>query len=358
MYNQNSIASYVLDNMTVAVILLDKNLCIKYINQSTQQLFRISSKRILEKNITQAFDYTNFDFARLKNCLSLALGYTDYEVTFVVDGSPIITEISVTPLETKEEFFNSALLLEIKKIDQQKKLNQEIIQHSQQIAARDLVRGLAHEIKNPLGGIRGAAQLLERLFKNENEVKEYTSVIIEQADRLKHLVDKLLGPQKAVPHELHNIHEVLEKVLKLISMDLASNIKLVKDYDPSIPEILMNFDQLQQAILNIICNAAIILKDYKIPNGLITIKTRTVYRISIHGKIYKTAIQISITDNGPGIPPEIIDTVFYPMVTRRSGGTGLGLSISQNIIDQHHGKIESTSWIGHTEFSIFLPLKE
>lgn len=358
MYNLTSIADYVLDNMVTAIILLDHDLTIRYINQSTEQLFGVSSRKLVGHNLTKVFDYTNFDFDRLKNCLNTDLGYTDYEVTFVNEAHPSLAEVSVTVIEPKPEFYNCVLLLEIRKIEQQRKMNQEILQHAQQIAARDLVRGLAHEIKNPLGGLRGAAQLLERQFKGQDDVREYTSVIIEQADRLKHLVDKLLGPQKATPHQMHNIHEVLEKILKLVSMDLPDYIQLIRDYDPSIPELAMDPDQLQQAILNIVCNAVFILNEHKIPNGRITIKTRTAYRVSIHGNISKTAACISVTDNGPGIPPQIRDTVFYPMVTGRTGGTGLGLSISQNIVDQHHGKIECTSWNGHTEFAIYLPLKE
>lgn len=357
MCNKESISAYILDNMMTAIFLLDSELTVKFINPATEQLFGLSSKKFLHKNLSKVFDYSNFDFIRLQNFSkdNLGLGYTDYEVTFVTEGQPILVEVTVTPIEGKD---GSSLLLEIRKIERQRRINQETQQHAQQLAARDLVRGLAHEIKNPLGGLRGAAQLLERQYKGQQDVKDYTEVIIQQADRLKNLVDKLLGPQRAFPHSLNNIHIVLEKVRKLICMDLPTNIKIVRDYDPSIPDLEMDSEQLEQAILNIVYNAVLVLKEKNVQEGIITLKTRAAYRISIHGNISKTAILIQIIDNGPGIPSKIRDTIFYPMVTGRSGGTGLGLSISQNIVDQHQGKIECSSWNGHTEFSIFLPLKE
>lgn len=357
MCNKQSITAYILENMMTAVIFLDSELTIKYINPATEQLFSLSSRKFLNKPLFGVFDYSNFDFERLETLKNknIGLGYTDHEVTFVTEGISLLAEVTVTPIDEKDE---RLLLLELRKIDQQRKINQEVQQHAQQIAARDLIRGLAHEIKNPLGGLRGAAQLLERQFKGQQDVKDYTSVIIEQADRLKNLVDKLLGPQRATQRTINNIHEVLEKVRKLVCMDLPSNIKIRRDYDPSIPELEMDPDQLQQAILNIVCNAILILKEKNVVNGLITLKTRAVYRISIHGNVAKTAILIQIIDNGPGVPQNIRDTIFYPMVTGRSGGTSLGLSISQNIVDQHCGKIECSSTSGYTEFSIFLPLKE
>lgn len=354
----SDLTNKILDNLATAVFLVDSGQTIRYTNSAAEQLFGISARKFINTPLAKAFDYTTLDLERIKHCHSKDIGYIDYEVTFVTEGQPTLCEVSVTPASISRKSYN---LLEIRKIDQQKKLNQEIQQHSQQIAARELVRSLAHEIKNPLGGLRGAAQLLERLFKDNpkaNDIKEYTSVIIEQADRLKELVDRLLGPQKAKPHTLENIHSILEKVRKLVSMDLPSNITIKQDYDPSIPEIMMSAEQMQQAILNIVCNAILALKENQSNAGIITLRTRAQLGVSIHGKLSRMCACIQILDNGPGIPPEIIDTVFYPMVTRRTGGTGLGLPIAQNIIDQHGGKIECNSRCGHTEFSIYIPLKE
>ncbi|MGN1392862.1 MAG: nitrogen regulation protein NR(II) [Succinivibrionaceae bacterium] len=348
--------NYILDNMLTSVILVDDNLNVKYSNFATEQIFGLSPKKILHHNLNKIFEYTDFDFKRLVNCKSKDLCYTDYEVTIVIDATPILVDVTVTPLVSKN--IACDILLEIRRIEQQRKMNHEIQQHQQQLAARDLVRGLAHEIKNPLGGLRGAAQLLERQFKNVNGIDEYTSVIIEQADRLKNLVDRLLGPQKATLHTYENIHIVLEKVRKLVQMDLPSNIVIYRDYDPSIPNVKMDSEQLEQAILNIVYNSVLVLKENNKLEGVITLRTRTAYRVSIHGNVYKTSLLVQIIDNGPGIPQEIKETLFYPMVSARRGGTGLGLSISQNIIDQHNGKIECVSWSGHTEFSIYIPLKD
>lgn len=183
---------------------------------------------------------------------------------------------------------------------------------------------------------------------------EYTHIIIEQADRLRALVDRLLGPQKPGKKTQENLHQILEKVRQLVELESQNSIIIERDYDPSLPEILMDADQIEQAMLNIVSNAAQILAHQE--HGNITIRTRTVHQANIHGKRCKLAARIEITDNGPGIPPELQDTLFYPMVSGREGGTGLGLSISQNLIDQHNGKIDVESWPGHTTFTIYLPI--
>ncbi|MDF5410149.1 nitrogen regulation protein NR(II), partial [Vibrio parahaemolyticus] len=176
----------------------------------------------------------------------------------------------------------------------------------------------------------------------------------EQADRLRALVDRLLGPQKPGKKTQENLHQILEKVRQLVELESQRSIIIERDYDPSLPEILMDTDQIEQAMLNIVSNAAQILSHQE--HGKITIRTRTVHQANIHGKRCKLAARVEITDNGPGIPPELQDTLFYPMVSGREGGTGLGLSISQNLIDQHNGKIDVESWPGHTTFTIYLPI--
>jgi two-component system nitrogen regulation sensor histidine kinase GlnL len=245
------------------------------------------------------------------------------------------------------------LLVEMRKIGQQRRLSQELNQHAQQQAAKLLVRGLAHEIKNPLGGLRGAAQLLERTLPDPS-LTEYTQIIIEQADRLRALVDRLLGPQKPGQKKQENLHLILEKVRQLVDLEANQSIEIERDYDPSLPEILMDAAQIEQALLNIVSNAGQILRAQD--NGQITIRTRTVHQANIHGQRCKLAARIEIIDNGPGIPADLQDTLFYPMVSGREGGTGLGLSIAQNLIDQHQGKIDVESWPGRTTFTIYLPI--
>lgn len=352
---ENRNISLSLDNMLTSLILINEDMRVIYSNAATEQIFGLSLKKIINHNLKDIFEYTNLNFSRLEKCNLKALCYTEYEVTFVIDANPIVVDVSVSPFIDNVDYM-FYILLEIRKVESQRRMNQEIHQLQLQNAARELVRGLAHEIKNPLGGLRGAAQLLERQYKDLDGISDYTSVIIEQADRLKHLVDRMLGPQKATIHEKINIHIILEKVRKLVQMDLPENIVIKRDFDPSIPEVMLDPEQMQQAILNIVCNAILVLKEKQISYGIITLKTRTVFRVSIHGVIKKMALLIQVIDNGPGIPQEIKDTIFYPMVTGRKGGIGLGLAISQNIVDQHFGKIECVSWEGHTEFSIYLPL--
>jgi two-component system nitrogen regulation sensor histidine kinase GlnL len=221
-----------------------------------------------------------------------------------------------------------------------------------------LVRGMAHEIKNPLGGIRGAAQLLARELPDEG-LKDYTNVIIAEADRLRNLVDRMLGSNKLPMLAMTNIHEVLERVCSLVEAETQGGITLVRDYDPSLPDVLIDREQMIQAVLNIVRNAMqAISAQNELRLGRITLRSRAMRQFTIGHIRHRLVAQIEIIDNGPGIPPELQDTLFYPMVSGRPDGTGLGLAITQNIISQHQGLIECDSHPGHTTFSIFLPLEQ
>ena len=180
-------------------------------------------------------------------------------------------------------------------------------------------------------------------------------MIIEQADRLRNLVDRLLGPQLPGTRVTESIHKVAERVVTLVSMELPDNVRLIRDYDPSLPELAHDPDQIEQVLLNIVRNA---LQALGPEGGEIILRTRTAFQLTLHGERYRLAARIDVEDNGPGIPPHFQDTLFYPMVSGREGGTGLGLSIARNLIDQHSGKIEFTSWPGHTEFSVYLPIRK
>ena len=347
---RSDLPSTLLDNLLTAVILVDGDFVVHYVNPAAEQLLGVSARRLLQNRFDLVVEYISLDLERLRTAQRQGQGFSDGEVTLVIDGDPKLVDLSVI---TISESPNHRILMELRKIDQQKRISQELQQHAQQLAARDLVRGLAHEIKNPLGGLRGAAQLLEKALPDAS-LKEYTGIIIAQADRLRNLVDRLLGPQRPGRHQVHNVHSVLEQVRRLVEMELPPGIRIERDYDPSIPDFEMEPDQLQQAFLNIVRNAVEAMGC----EGNIRLKTRTVFQITIHGQRYRLAAEIKIIDNGPGIPEQIRDTLFYPMVTGKDGGTGLGLSIAQNLIDQHKGRIECVSWPGHTEFSIYLPLRK
>lgn len=340
----------ILSNMVTATLILDDGLQVKHANPAAEQLFAQSAKRIIHQPLSQLIQHASLDLALLSQPLQSGQSITDNDVTFVVDGKPLLLEVTVSPISIERE---PMLLVEMRKVDQQRRITQEMNQHAQQQAAKLLVRGLAHEIKNPLGGLRGAAQLLEKMLPDPS-LTEYTQIIIEQADRLRTLVDRLLGPQKPGKKQEANLHQVLEKVRQLVELESQQTLLIERDYDPSLPDIYMDADQIEQAMLNIVSNAAQVLANQD--DGLITIRTRTVHQANIHGHRCKVAARIEIIDNGPGIPVELQDTLFYPMVSGREGGTGLGLSISQNLIDQHNGKIDVESWPGHTNFTIYLPI--
>jgi len=224
-------------------------------------------------------------------------------------------------------------------------------------ANKELIRNLAHEIKNPLGGIRGAAQLLEFELP-DRALREYTQVIIKESDRLQTLVDRLLEPHRH-PHIVSslNIHEVLERVRSVVLAEFPSGLDIVRDYDASLPDIRGDMEQLIQAVLNIVHNAAQALHE-RIARGdaQIVLRTRVARQVTIAKRLYKLALDLHVTDNGPGIPEDIRERIFYPLVSGRDGGSGLGLTLAQTFVQQHEGLIECESRPGCTDFRILLPL--
>lgn len=337
-------------HLVSAVVLLDAKLIIEYVNPAAEALLLRSYKKLIGIDFHDVFFNDSINDKRLLSILATGQEFTDNEVILSLsDRAPITVEISVSSIELNN---NAHILLELKQVDQLKQISAETFQHHQWEAARDLIKGLAHEIKNPLGGLRGAAQLLSREISADQQ--EYTTMIIDQADRLTNLVDRLLGPNQLPKFNLQNIHQVLEKIYQLTQFDNPKNITIIRDYDPSLPEIAIDQDKIQQAILNIVNNAA----QAVINNGEIKFKTRIATNQTINGKLVKSSLQISLIDNGPGIPLKLQDTLFYPMVSGRENGTGLGLSISQTLINQHQGKLSCKSRPGRTEFTILLPIKK
>ncbi len=349
---EDSVTNTIIDNMATTTLLLDESLTIHYANPAVEQLFALSCQRLLNKNLSQLIQYSSLDLTLLIQPLQTGQSISDSDVTLVIEGKPCLVEMTASPLSHNNSLM---ILVELKQVDQQRRLSQELNQHAQQQAAKVLVRSLAHEIKNPLGGLRGAAQLLERMLPNP-ALHEYTQIIIEQADRLRGLVDRLLGPQKLGEKQEANLHQLLERVRQLIELESSSSLTIVRDYDPSLPDIYINSDQVEQALLNIVSNAAQILETQE--QGYIQLKTRTAHQVSIHGKHHRLVAMIEITDNGPGIPQYLQDILFYPMVSGREGGTGLGLSIAQTLIDQNNGKIDVKSWPGQTCFTIYIPFND
>ena len=350
-------AKTVLESLATAVILTDAQYRIVYANTAAEQLFSVSRSKLCNLKLVDLIDKHEKNL--LEN-LSRALkaNFQGFSASKISVGLDPLRYLSVDMNINQYTGKNKGLIVEIKSINYQQKLNDEMQRHTQHLAARDLIRNLAHEIKNPLGGIRGAAQLLEMTFGKTGGITDYTRVIIEQSDRLKVLVDNLLGPQRPNPMTLTNIHYVIEKVLSLEGMVAKDQIRFEKDYDPSLPELMLDIDAMQQTFINIISNAIQALTESHTDPSIIKITTRAVNGIVINGMKYPTSIAVSITDNGPGIPESIKPKIFYPMVTSRSAGNGLGLSIAQSIVERHNGTIDCDSQKGKTTFTVILPIKK
>lgn len=340
----------ILDHLNAAILLFDKELQLIYINPAGEILFADSAKHLLGNPIQKLFKTTQSPlFPELLQRLNQHEPLVDRELILERMSQSITVNLSATPLLEDGEL--AEILIEMQQVDRHLRITKEEQLLAQQNTSRMLVRGLAHEIKNPLGGLRGAAQLLD-LELSDPELKEYTQIIIAESDRLQDLMDKMLGPNKPAHKSLINIHEVLERVRQLVAVETGNNISLISDYDPSIPELFADKNQLIQALLNIVRNAIQAIHN----NGRIVLKTRIRRHMTIGRKRFKLAIKIEITDNGPGIKPELMGQIFYPMITGRAEGTGLGLSIAQSLINQHSGLIECESEPGQTVFSVYLPL--
>lgn len=341
-------AGQILDAQITSILLLDRQLIIRYSNLAAQQLFNLSARKLTGAMLYSVINYTSLNMKLMRNSIESKQGFTDNEVMMIIDSQPHIMTLTAQPLG------DDLILLEFSPLNNQRRLSHEQFHHAQQIAARDLIRSLAHEIKNPLGGLRGAAQLLAKALPS-SELTEFTEVIIEQADRLRNLVDRLLGPQHPGQQVQQSIHQTLERVYKLLNLEKAEHVTIIRDYDPSLPEFTHDPEQIEQVLLNIGRNALQALRER---GDTIILRTRSAFQEPLHGKSYRLVARIDIEDNGSGVPSHLQDTLFYPMVSGRQGGTGLGLSIARNLIDQHAGKIEFNSWPGHTEFSIYLPIRQ
>lgn len=344
-----------LDLLSSAVILLDAQLRIRHCNPAAENLFAVSQRACLGKPLAQLLGTPPALVAALENALANNWSYTGHDIVVARDAGeqhagPLHLDCTVTPIDTPQ----ASLLLEFRPIDQQLKAAREEREAVQQQANRELIRNLAHEIKNPLGGIRGSAQLLDRelaSMENAPALKEYTEVIIHEADRLQDLMHRLLSSHRAMQPAQINIHEILERVRRLIHAEFPG-VRVKRDYDTSLPEITGDREQLIQAILNIERNAAQAMKG----EGEIVTRTRALRQVTLAKKRYRLALELRIIDNGPGIPPDIRDRIFYPLVSGREGGTGLGLALAQTFIQQHQGSIEAESAPGRTCFTLRLPI--
>ena len=348
-----------LEWLATAVVLLDRALRVKYLNPAAEALFATSRKTVLG----QAFPGLFVDSSTLAGLLHQAIreerGFADQDLILAPSGQePLHLDCIVTPVDLE----NAALLLELRPIDQRLRIEREEQRMTQHRANRELIRNLAHEIKNPLGGLRGSAQLLERELDRPS-LREYTRVIIKEADRLQALMDRLLTPHRPPVHVPMNIHEVCERVRTLILAEFPEGVRVERDYDVGLPEFRGDPEQLIQAVLNIVRNAAQAILGVRARlasdrgPGQIILRTRVARRVTLARRFHKLALELQVVDDGPGIPAEIRDQIFYPLVSGREGGTGLGLTLAQTYVQQHQGVVECDSQPGRTSFRIVLPLR-
>ncbi len=342
-----------LEHLATAVMLLNKAHEVVYANPSTEILFALSSTQISGSHISDVFLNCEILQLAIDNAVRSDSPFREHEfaITTVRQQSFAVT-CTVTPVEMSQ----AVLLLEFQQMDQQLRIAREERMLIQQQANSELLRNLAHEIRNPLGGLRGAAQLLEHELPNPS-LREYTQVIIKEADRLQSLMDRLLVPHRVPKYEPTNIHEVLERVRSLLLAESPNNIKVRRDYDTSLPDLIGDREKLIQTVLNIARNAVQAMQSNGAANAEVILRTRAERQVTLAKKRYRVAIKVQIIDNGPGIPAEIKDKIFYPLVTGREGGSGLGLALAQTFVTQHHGMIECDSQPGKTCFTILLPVE-
>jgi two-component system, NtrC family, nitrogen regulation sensor histidine kinase GlnL len=343
----------IVDGLTTAVLCLDSGLRVAALNPACESLFGVSLRQAQGQPLATTIPHFAAHVVRLQLALDAGSGFIEREMRLARNGEPPITvDCTVTPVLLGRK---PGLLMEVLALDRHLRISRDEWQAAQMDASREMVRGLAHEIKNPLGGIRGAAQLLEREFP-DSQHREYTRVIIREVDRLQNLVNRMLGPSRLPQHEPLNVHEVVEHVRRLLQAEAGADIVVTRDYDPSIPSIVGDREQLIQALLNVARNA---LQAVTTAAGgqRIALRTRTRRQLTLGTRLHRLVVQIDVEDDGPGIAPELIEKIFYPMVTTRDDGTGLGLPIAQYLIHAHGGQIECQSQPGATVFSIYLPLE-
>ena len=339
------------DVMATGVVILTESLDIKYMNASAEILFGSSHRRMKGRSYLRLFKEDILGWV-LEKALDTGevQSLRERHLTISQDDEVIIADIVVSPQVNDDQL--DCIVIELYRIDQQLRISQEEALLSQLQATQSLVRGMAHEIKNPLGGLRGAAQLLESELPSA-DLREYTSIIISEADRLQVLVDRMSGSQSPKVQENINIHEVLERVRKLVSVDIPSKVSIRFDYDPSIPELCADKDKLIQIVLNMVVNALKAVGD----EGSVVFKTRVIRRFMMNQKTHRLVLKLQIIDTGVGIPDEIKDKIFFPMVSGSADGTGLGLSIAQSLANAHDGLIEFKSTPGDTRFTLLLPIQ-
>jgi two-component system nitrogen regulation sensor histidine kinase GlnL len=335
----------ILDGLTTAVVWIDQNENIGYINLSAAELLQLSAQRVIGVNWRYILPRLLDD---IRACGTGRLTIHEYSIR-LPDTQKLHVTCTISYYEMDEA---DGWLIELYDTERHHRIVEEDERWHQYEAGNLLVRTLAHEIKNPLAGIYGSTQLLQKRFQESEKADRYLSVISKEVKRLQNLVDRMLGPKGDAEKSPFNIHALIAYVLDIVHGEKPDNVYIKLDYDPSIPEISMDFEAMVQALLNLVKNAIEAMVQH---GGLLTLKTRVESKFTLGTKTYPLVAVISVIDEGEGIPPDVFDSIFYPMVTSKESGTGLGLPVSQNIVRQHGGLIVAESEPGQTVFNIYLP---
>jgi len=342
-----------LDHMTTAVLLFDGALSLVDMNPAAESLLAMSVTQVRGLKVGALLNGSDLFDSAMSRVVESRQSLTDRELRLAVPGVGAVTvDCAMTPLEVPGEE-GTQVLMELIPLDRHKQISREERLVADIESTRQVLRGLAHEIRNPLGGLRGAAQLLERELADD-ELREYTRVIVHEADRLQNLMDRMLGPRTPPRLRAVSIHEVTERVYALLSASAPEGVRVEKDYDPSIPELEADPELLIQAVLNVARNAVEAVNG----RGRVLLRTRIHRQFTIGQRHHRLVARIDVVDDGPGIPENLQERVFYPLVTGRPDGSGLGLSIAQSLVNQHGGLIEYQSRPGRTTFSILLPVRD
>jgi two-component system nitrogen regulation sensor histidine kinase GlnL len=344
-----------LDTLSTGIVVLDGQLCLIYANVSAQDLMAVSVKQARGRPFGDLFHDSRQLSSILRRSLERLETCTQHEMSLKALGSPAqrdasVVDLIVTPLE--EGITGTYLLVELADATQRQRISRDSDILASMDGSRMMIRQLAHEVKNPLGGLRGAAQLLERELTSP-ALREYTAVIIAEADRLTALVDAMAGSNRPAQKVLLNVHEICEHVVALLRAEALPGVQIERDYDPSVPEGMFDRNQVVQALLNVARNALQAVG----PHGRVTLRTRVRNGVSIGATRHRLVVAIEVEDNGPGVPPELVKSLFLPLVTGRQGGTGLGLAVAQDLVTRSGGIIEFSSQPGRTVFTLILPLE-
>jgi len=338
------------DLLATAVVVLDQSLRVVFCNQAAEILFGVSTRQLEGHQLSDTIGVADEVQAMLTDAVSEQFDIKRQHLGWQLPSRGV-TQLDTT-VTIQRETADVVVCVELREIDQQRKLDREERQADLTQANKELMRNLAHEIKNPLGGVRGAAQLLDRELPSD-DLREYTQVIIKEADRLQDLVDQMLAPhRKARVMEPVNIHEVCERVRSLMMAEFPTGLRIRRDYDTSLPPIHGDREQLIQVVLNVARNAAQALRG----EGEIILRSRVARQVTIAKQRHKLALDLHVIDDGPGIPEEIRERVFYPLVSGHPQGHGLGLTLAQSFVHQHGGVIDVESRPGCTDFLIRLPI--